>query len=137
MTKTEFLAFPMAEVWHDFWHGEVGEWILSRGLSIVLLLIGAVLTARFISWTAQRISRRGVGRTCARIHRRPTPSLRGRIGRLWTSGLARLPLRARECMPRIAPRQAILRETNYIQNKGGKDHEKGQREKILQQKGSS
>jgi len=48
----------MAEVWHDFWHGEVGEWILSRGLSIVLLLIGAVLTARFISWTAQRISRR-------------------------------------------------------------------------------
>jgi len=58
MTKTEFLAFPMAEVWHDFWHGEVGEWILSRGLSIVLLLIGAVLAARFISWTAQRISRR-------------------------------------------------------------------------------
>jgi len=48
----------MAEVWHDFWHGEVGEWILSRGLSIVLLLIGAVLAARFISWTAQRISRR-------------------------------------------------------------------------------
>ena len=58
MTKTEFLAFPMAEVWHDFWRGEVGEWILSRGLSIVLLLIGAVLAARFISWTAQRISRR-------------------------------------------------------------------------------
>jgi small conductance mechanosensitive channel len=48
----------MAEVWHDFWRGEVGEWILSRGLSIVLLLIGAVLAARFISWTAQRISRR-------------------------------------------------------------------------------
>jgi small conductance mechanosensitive channel len=48
----------MADVWRDFWHGEVGEWILSRGLSIVLLLIGAVLTARFISWTAKRISSR-------------------------------------------------------------------------------
>ena len=48
----------MAEVWHDFWHGDIGEWILSRGLSIVLLLIGAILAARFISWTAQRISSR-------------------------------------------------------------------------------
>ena len=48
----------MAEVWHDFWHGDIGEWILSRGLSITLLLIGAILAARFISWTAQRISSR-------------------------------------------------------------------------------
>jgi small conductance mechanosensitive channel len=58
MTTTEFLALPIAERWHDFWHAEIGEWILTRGLSIVLLLIGAVLTARFISWTAKRISSR-------------------------------------------------------------------------------
>ena len=57
MTTTEFAARP-ADQWHDFWHGEIGEWILTRGLSIVLLLIGAVLTARFISWTAKRISSR-------------------------------------------------------------------------------
>jgi small conductance mechanosensitive channel len=57
MTTTEFAARP-ADQWHAFWHGEIGEWILTRGLSIVLLLIGAVLTARFISWTAKRISSR-------------------------------------------------------------------------------
>ena len=57
MTTTEFAARP-ADQWHAFWHGEIGEWILTRGLSIVLLLIGAVLAARFISWTAKRISSR-------------------------------------------------------------------------------
>ena len=57
MTTTEFAARP-ADQWHAFWHGEIGEWILTRGLSIVLLLIGAVLTARFISWIAKRISSR-------------------------------------------------------------------------------
>ena len=58
MTTTKFLALPIAERWHDFWHAEIGQWILTRGLSIVLLLIGAVLAARFIRWTAQRISSR-------------------------------------------------------------------------------
>lgn len=57
MTTTEFAARP-ADQWRAFWHGEIGEWILTRGLSIVLLLIGAVLAARFISWTAKRISSR-------------------------------------------------------------------------------
>jgi len=57
MTTTEFAARP-ADQWHAFWHGEIGEWILTRGLSIVLLLIGAVLAARFISWSAKRISSR-------------------------------------------------------------------------------
>ena len=58
MTTTEFLALPIAERWHDFWHAEIGEWILTRGLQIALLLIGAVLTGRFIRWIAQRISSR-------------------------------------------------------------------------------
>ena len=48
----------MAERWHAFWHGGIGEWILGRGLRIALLLLGAMLAARFITWTAQRISRR-------------------------------------------------------------------------------
>jgi len=48
----------MAQRWHDFWHGDIGAWILTRGLRIALLLIGAVLAVRLIKWTAQRISRR-------------------------------------------------------------------------------
>ena len=55
---TDILAFPMAQKWHDFWHGQLGEWILTRGLRITLLLIGALLAARFINWMAQRVSRR-------------------------------------------------------------------------------
>jgi small conductance mechanosensitive channel len=55
---TDILAFPMAQKWHDFWHGQIGEWILTRGLRITLLLIGALLAARFINWMAQRVSRR-------------------------------------------------------------------------------
>jgi len=43
--------------WHDYWHGYHGETLLSRGLDLALLLIGAVLTARFINWVAGRISR--------------------------------------------------------------------------------
>ena len=33
-------------------------WILDRGVRIALLLIGALLAARFINWTAQRVVRR-------------------------------------------------------------------------------
>ena len=48
----------IARRWHDFWHGQFGDWILSSGLRIILLLIGGLLAARFISWAAWRISRR-------------------------------------------------------------------------------
>lgn len=44
--------------WHAFWRGDVGEWIISRGLRIVMLLIAAVLAARFVSWVAQRVTRK-------------------------------------------------------------------------------
>ncbi|MEE6165857.1 MULTISPECIES: mechanosensitive ion channel family protein [unclassified Mycolicibacterium] len=52
------LAYPMAQRWHDFWHGEFGVWILTKGLRIALLLIGGLLLARFINWAAQRFVRR-------------------------------------------------------------------------------
>ena len=51
-------ASPIADRWHDFWHGDIGEWILTRGLRITLLVLGALLAGRFITWTAQRVSRR-------------------------------------------------------------------------------
>ncbi|HPX36952.1 MAG TPA: mechanosensitive ion channel family protein [Mycobacterium sp.] len=47
-----------ATPWHDFWHGDLGESILTKAMSIALLIIGSVLVARFITWAAGRISRR-------------------------------------------------------------------------------
>ncbi|MCV7223003.1 mechanosensitive ion channel family protein [Mycolicibacterium elephantis] len=58
MTSSRHLAFSPAQGWHDFWHGTLGDWILTKGLRITLLLIGAVLAARFISWAAMRVTRR-------------------------------------------------------------------------------
>jgi small-conductance mechanosensitive channel len=57
-TNTTYLAFSASQRWHDFWRGEIGEWIITRGLRIALLVIFAMLAARFISWTAQKITRR-------------------------------------------------------------------------------
>ena len=51
-------AFDLASRWHGFWTGDIGDWILDRGVRIGLLLIGGLLAARFINWTAQRITRR-------------------------------------------------------------------------------
>ena len=35
----------------------IGEWIINKGLLIVMWLIGAVLAARFVSWVAQKVTR--------------------------------------------------------------------------------
>ena len=58
MTTNTYVALDWAATWHGFWRGGVGEWIMTRGLKIVLLVIFAVLAARFINWTAAKISRR-------------------------------------------------------------------------------
>ncbi len=46
----------MTHRWHDFWRGELGEWIITRGLRIVMILIAAVLAARFVNWVAQQVT---------------------------------------------------------------------------------
>jgi moderate conductance mechanosensitive channel len=59
-TNTALLAIATAnptQRWHDFWRGEIGDWIITRGLRIVMLLIAAVLAARFVTWVAQRVTR--------------------------------------------------------------------------------
>ncbi|BBY28865.1 mechanosensitive ion channel family protein [Mycolicibacterium sediminis] len=56
--NTTYLAFSFAQRWHDFWRSGIGEWIITRGLKIAMLVIFAVLAARFISWAAQKITRR-------------------------------------------------------------------------------
>jgi small conductance mechanosensitive channel len=58
MTINSLLAVSVSERWTSFWRAEVGEWILTSGIRIALLLIGGLLAARFINWLAQRISRR-------------------------------------------------------------------------------
>ncbi|BCI90327.1 hypothetical protein NIIDMKKI_55330 [Mycobacterium kansasii] len=57
-TNTTIRALSVAQRWHDFWRGHIGEWIITRGLRVVMLLIAAVLAARFVSWVAQRVTRR-------------------------------------------------------------------------------
>ncbi|RAU96007.1 mechanosensitive ion channel family protein [Mycolicibacter senuensis] len=52
------LAFSPGQRWHDAWSGEIGQWLIDKGLRIVLLLIGAVLASRFITWAARRVTRR-------------------------------------------------------------------------------
>jgi small conductance mechanosensitive channel len=58
MTTNTVLALTDAQRWHNFWRGDIGEWIVTRGVRIALLLIGALLAARFINWTARLITRR-------------------------------------------------------------------------------
>lgn len=58
MTTKTYVAIAWSQRWHDFWRGDIGEWIITRGLKIALLVIFAILAARFISWTAQKITRR-------------------------------------------------------------------------------
>ncbi|MFZ1176898.1 MAG: mechanosensitive ion channel family protein, partial [Mycobacterium sp.] len=57
-TNTTVLASTMTLGWHDFWRGEIGEWIITRGLRIVMVLIAAMLAARFVSWVAQHVTAR-------------------------------------------------------------------------------
>ena len=56
--NSTLLAVSVADRWQGFWSGDIGEWILTRGLRTALLVIGALLEARFITWAARRITRR-------------------------------------------------------------------------------
>ena len=58
MTNSNLIALSMADRWSGFWQGNIGAWILERGVAICLLLIGGLLAARFINWSARRVVRR-------------------------------------------------------------------------------
>jgi len=58
MTNKTYVAIEFSQRWHDFWRGGIGEWIITRGLRIVMLIIVAMLAARFINWAAQKITSR-------------------------------------------------------------------------------
>jgi small conductance mechanosensitive channel len=55
--NTSFLAESMTHRWHDFWRGEFGEWIITRGLRLVMVLIAAMLAVRFVTWIADQVAR--------------------------------------------------------------------------------
>jgi moderate conductance mechanosensitive channel len=56
-TKTTYLATSTALRWHDFWHGEVGQWIITRGLRVIMLVIVAILAVRFVTWVTDQLTR--------------------------------------------------------------------------------
>jgi small-conductance mechanosensitive channel len=58
MTNSNLIALSLGERWQGFWQGNIGVWILERGVPIALLLIGGLLAARFIRWGANRVVRR-------------------------------------------------------------------------------
>jgi len=58
MTTNTYLALDLSDQWHSFWRGQIGEWIITRGLRIAMWLLASVLLARFFTWTARRITRR-------------------------------------------------------------------------------
>ena len=57
-TDKHVLAITTAQPWHDIWRGDLRDWLLTSGLHIMLLLIGAVLAARFVNWAAQKVTER-------------------------------------------------------------------------------
>lgn len=53
---TTYLA---ANQFHDFWNGNLGEWLRTKGLHIVLVIIAALIGTRIINWVAgKKIARR-------------------------------------------------------------------------------
>jgi moderate conductance mechanosensitive channel len=56
-TKNTYLATSTAQRWHDFWHGEIGQWIVARGLRVIMLVIVAILAVRFVTWVADQLAR--------------------------------------------------------------------------------
>ncbi|MBV9513594.1 MAG: mechanosensitive ion channel family protein [Mycobacteriaceae bacterium] len=58
MTNNSYAVLALADQWHGFWRGQIGEWIITRGLRIAMWLIASLLLARLINWLAQRITSR-------------------------------------------------------------------------------
>jgi small conductance mechanosensitive channel len=56
-TNTTLLATNTAQRWHDFWHGEFGQWVITRGLRVILVVIAAILAVRLVTWIADQVTR--------------------------------------------------------------------------------
>jgi moderate conductance mechanosensitive channel len=58
MTSNSTTLVALNGKWDQFWAGDVGHWLATKGLHIVLVLVVAVITTRAIRWVAGRISTR-------------------------------------------------------------------------------
>jgi moderate conductance mechanosensitive channel len=52
------IALPASETWNNLWTSQFGHWISTKGLHIVLVLVGTWIATRVIRGVADRISRR-------------------------------------------------------------------------------
>jgi len=52
------IALPVHESWNHLWSSQFGHWIATKGLHIVLVVVGAWLATRVIRSVADKISRR-------------------------------------------------------------------------------
>jgi moderate conductance mechanosensitive channel len=57
-TNKNLLSIATGQPWWDLWRGDLRDWLLTSGLHIILLLIGAVLAARCVNWAAQKVTER-------------------------------------------------------------------------------
>lgn len=55
-TDTTVLAIDLR--WREFWRGELGSWVLTSGVHLLMLLIAALLAARFVNWLALKVTQR-------------------------------------------------------------------------------
>lgn len=56
-TNTTLLAASTPQRWHELWHDELGQWFVTRGLRIMMVVIAAVLAVRFVTWVTAQIAR--------------------------------------------------------------------------------
>ncbi len=53
---TNTIATSTEQRWHDFWHDELGQWIITRGLRVVMMMVAAALAVRFVTWVSGQIT---------------------------------------------------------------------------------
>lgn len=58
MDITTLAQDNLAGAWDGFWQGGVGQWLSTKGLHILLVVLFAIVTTRIIRFVAGRISRR-------------------------------------------------------------------------------
>ncbi|BBZ79486.1 mechanosensitive ion channel protein MscS [Mycolicibacterium anyangense] len=79
-TKTSMYLAVSSPDLHEFWVGNVGRWLQTKGLHIVLVILAALLATRCINWVAAKIARRldrghALVRSEAAKHRRAVASV--------------------------------------------------------------
>ncbi|WP_293004545.1 mechanosensitive ion channel family protein [Mycobacterium sp.] len=54
--NTTLTATSRGQRWHDFWLGELGQWLITCGLRVVMVAVAAMLAVRFVTWVCGQIT---------------------------------------------------------------------------------